>query len=83
MLENDDIALASIDLIGNRLPKLLAKRTDAPDEIYPRGDAHEPLVGMAHEAQRRLLANRGHAPMEPTHLRAGQIADSESAQVVP
>ena len=34
VLENRDIALTSFDLIGNLLPVLLARRTNAPDEIY-------------------------------------------------
>ena len=34
VLENLDIVLTSFDLIGNRLSALLAKCTDAPDEIY-------------------------------------------------
>ncbi len=34
VLESRDIALTSLDLIGDQLPVLLAERTDAPDEIY-------------------------------------------------
>ena len=34
VLESDDIALTSFDLIGNQLPAVLAGRRDAPDDIF-------------------------------------------------
>ena len=34
VLENEDIALASFDRIGELIPMLLAERKTAPDEIY-------------------------------------------------
>lgn len=34
VLENEDIALASVDLIGNLIPMLLAEQGAEPDEIY-------------------------------------------------
>ena len=34
VLENEDVTLASFDLIGNLIPNLLAERGAEPDEIY-------------------------------------------------
>ena len=60
VLEDHTSAIMDFELIGNQLSALLAKRTDAPDEIYfvmtdsdlwwvwpiKRGDDHWPNVGM-------------------------------------
>ena len=60
VLESDDVALTSFDLIGDQLPVVLAKRPDAPDDIFlvqtdidpwcvwpmKEDDDHWPVVGM-------------------------------------
>ena len=75
VLENEDIALASFDLIGDLIPMLLAERKTAPDEIYLVETHTNPWLAwpMKHGAQHWLSA--GLSEWKPTRFDNAELND--------